>query len=320
MRIRNLSILLGIGLIILLIYLSDYKKIYRILSQAGIVLVLLAFLTLLPTYILRSLRWRTLINKPVDFFVLNMILFAGNFVNRILPLKLGGMMKSISVAKYGRFGVGEGFASVFMDNVVEISFVLFSCLAIVLSFPQFKDIFRVIAVVSLFFVLVILSILAFFYFKKMVDVFLMRSKKLKWIYSKYEGKIRNDFKVYFNVLSCKKVAIAYMLSVLIWGATMIPIYLLILSLDQEISIPFLYLVTSLPVILGIASSIPGGYGIQEISVTGILILAGIPLAAATSIAILIRTVGLLCASILGVYALYKLDIKTEDLLKEWKVE
>jgi len=319
MRIRNLSILLGIGIIALLIYLSDYKEIYKTLSQADTVLVVLAFLFYLPTYILRALRWRTLINKHVKFFDLCRILFAGNFMNRILPLKLGGIMKSILVSKYGRFGAGEGFASVFMDNVVEISFVLFSCFAIILTFPQFEDIFRAIAGASLFFVLVISLIIAFFYFRKLTDAFL-RSKKLKWIYNKYEEKIRSDFKEYFNELRYKEVAIAYMLSAFIWGATMIPNYLLILSLDQEISIPFLYLITSLPVILGIASTIPGGYGIQEISVTGILILVGIPLTAATLIAILIRIVELLCTSILGVYALHKLDIKKEHLLKDWKAE
>jgi len=269
------------------------------------IFLLIGFLAFSPILLARTIRWQILVNKDIDFIKIYHILAVGTLFNNLLPSKLGGLIKAILLSREKKHKLGGSMASVLLDNIVEIFFIVITSFIIIFFFIADKSngITNSLIIVTLLLLGLIIGPLFLYYLlrNKKVLEFLLKFEKFKRLNKKYRGFF-NDLRDYMKFLSVKRFLLGFLWTFVTSLIIAVSSYFLILSLDIKVGFIFIYLISTLPFIIGIASLIPGGFGVQDASVVGILTLLGVPLASATAIALLMRFVNYFWSVLLGYYS------------------
>ena len=110
-----------------------------------------------------------------------------------------------------------------------------------------------------------------------------------------------------GVLRLKPLILTTVLSVISWGMECVGLWLVLRGLDAHVDVLAAAFVFSVASVLGALSFLPGGIGVTESSMTGLLLLFGVSRAAAVSSTIIIRaaTLWFVAALALVVYLLFQ---------------
>jgi uncharacterized protein (TIRG00374 family) len=138
-RINGVGLRLIIGLIIaaLLLVISaqlvDVGTVWRQLGRLSIPLALLCGLTFLSAYVVRALRWRCFLGARafhVGALRLIMIYQVALFVNWLLPIRGGELMKSLLLRRRDNIPIGDSLSTIAMDKAMDLlpAAVLFALL------------------------------------------------------------------------------------------------------------------------------------------------------------------------------------------------
>lgn len=170
-------------------------------------------------------------------------------------------------------------------SIIGIWFFEINSLVIFAAFGFLISIFVVISIQS-FFKKIINQICKINFFKKYESIFLESYKILR---KSSQGKIG---------------IVSIVLSILFWLVTGVAVYFILLGLDID-GINFLNAISiySLSAIAGALSFIPGGVGITEGSLGGLLSLQGIELSIAIAVGVIIRFFTMWYSVIVGFFAL-----------------
>src|SRR3990167_1904116 len=106
---KYLSLIIGILGIAALILFSDYRAVLRAMQEMQISYLLLGFCVFFFSLLLRGTRWNAITLDTKDTKALYFICFLGNAMNRILPSKLGGLVKAYLYAQREKKPLAEGF-------------------------------------------------------------------------------------------------------------------------------------------------------------------------------------------------------------------
>jgi len=315
MKKANIALVFGIVIFALLIYFSDINRIIEILKNAKPLLLMLGFCFLIFSYILRVFRWKILVYEDIKFQECMNILFVGTFGNRVLPLKMGGLIKAFLLSKRNNIKLGSALSSVFIDNFVEIIYVLMSSLFVALLMNINTDNSLIKLMIGIFFG-VVSSILLTFSLWKFFGVKYVKMLIPKSFINK-DSSVLSDFLSHLKSIDRKIIIRSFVLTTFIWISQTISNFFLMNSIGLRMDMYILYLISTLPIVIGIFSSIPGGLGIQELSIVGIYTSASKILASdATSLAILIRVVDTIAIGLMGIYGINNIGIKFSRLEKE----
>jgi uncharacterized protein (TIRG00374 family) len=318
MKLKKLSLLLGALLVIILIfYFSDYKEIIGYVKVIPIFYLFGAFAVLFAAVIFRAWRWRILIGRKVGFFELTKIQFIGLMFNRILPSKMGALFKTHYLKKTANTSYGFSFGTVFAENLVEISFVIVSCFIATLLLPtRSLEVERMIWIVFFVFAASAALFILFIEYFPLERLFrkLLGLSFIKRRLKKRKTSFKHDFRKYMFSLRPKKILKAYFASIFIWAAISSANIILIKGLEVNIPLIYVYLISTLPFIVGMISLVPGGLGFQEFTVVGILFGIGVPVSLATTIALLFRVVEYALFIIFGSFSYSFLDEKPKEIL------
>ena len=178
-----------------------------------------------------------------------------------------------------------------------------------LSLYSLFSFFKQYALHYVFLIIVIISI-----------VFFLSSKKpLEFILKVFNTRILNKYKSYFkegveDIKSSFKLNLiirVFFLTLIPWVIEGAVLFFLIRFFNFQLSFLTAVSIYSFSILIALVSTIPGGVGITEGSLTYLLFLTGIPLKASISIALLSRLILAIIPAIIGTLVLF---IKGKQLL------
>lgn len=305
-KLQIFSLILGLILLVLLVYFSNASEVWKVILNSNKILLLFGFLAFSPILLARTARWKILVNEEISFKKIYHILAVGTLFNNLLPSKLGGLIKAILLTKEKNHRLGSSLASVLLDNIIEIFFILITSFIIIFFFITEKSngITNSLIITSILLLGLIIGPLFLYYFLRNKEILniLLKYEKIRSLNKKYGKGFMKDLRSYMKFLTINKFLLGFLWTFVTSLIIAVSSYSIILSLNQEVGFVFVYLVSTLPFVIGIASLIPGGFGVQDASAVGILTLIGVPLSTATSIALLMRFTNYFWSVLLGIYS------------------
>lgn len=283
----------------------NIEDIYRALSDANMIYIFVAFIATFVTFILRSLRWKILLDSPKELKIQKYIstTHVGYFLNNILPFRAGDLaraklLSNISTNIKFSFLVG----SLVAEKIIDLWIIgLFSIFLILFGFNNVLGLEFSIGILLLY---IITSFIIF------GNNFL--ASKIQKQFS-----ITKNFIDGYLLVSKNKVKLGG-ISILLWFSFVAYMYTLLksvnidLSFQQYIGITVITsIVTSLPIA-------PAAIGTYHLAVIYFLNLYGIGIDQSQTAAILLHSVFLLYSIILGYIYLSFEKIELKSLINDDK--
>lgn len=283
----------------------NIEDIYRALSGANMIYIFVAFIATFVTFILRSLRWKILLDSPKELKIQKYIstTHVGYFLNNILPFRAGDLaraklLSNISTNIKFSFLVG----SLVAEKIIDLWIIgLFSIFLILFGFNNVLGLEFSIGILLLY---IITSFIIF------GNNFL--ASKIQKQFS-----ITKNFIDGYLLVSKNKVKLGG-ISILLWCSFVAYMYTLLksvnidLSFQQYIGITVITsIVTSLPIA-------PAAIGTYHLAVIYFLTLYGIGIDQSQTAAILLHSIFLLYSIILGYIYLSFEKIELKSLINDDK--
>lgn len=291
-----LSILMGLIILFFLLRNFDLSALVEMTRSIGpmylIILIVLSFLS----FPVIALRWRLQLENAglkIKVWDITEIVILFYFINSILPAKLGEFYRAYLIKKNYKFSLSKTMGTIFVERLLDMIFLII--FLVISVYATFKGVIPDMITISLYVsILLIVFLIAFIFmirfFKKYITNKL--SRRLKSIYNNFERGIS-------TCLHSKNLHKIIFYSFLRWLITILPIYVLILAINLDVSffvVVFIVLASSLASLVPIT---PAGLGVGEVTITGILIMFGIEKNLAMSASILIRVFGYWYVLIMG---------------------
>ncbi len=257
-------------------------------------------------YIIRYIKW-DLFLKTAGVHLNhkeNLFVFFSGLSMIVTPGKLGEIWKSWLIRDISGDEISKTLPVVIIDRLTDIiSLVLLSFIGI----SYYKD------GISL---LIILSVVCIgFYFAIRSKAI---SRKLKtFLERKFGGHTTNIQLMHetFNETMQPKVFVSLsMLNALAWFFECMGLYFVIIGFEQSRNILLVTFIFSFSTLVGGISMVPGGIGVAEVGISGLLILSGISPALSVGIALILRLGSFWYGALLGftVYALFKTRVMKDE--------
>jgi len=285
----------------LLLFTMGLSEITLALNNIESMHLLLSFLIAFLGYLIRGERMHILmdcINTPVSRLDSQIYFFSG--MTMILsPGKVGEFIKSHYIKKKYDYSISKTIPVVILERLYDFA----ALTALILSG---------------FFVFGINLNLVFggiFFFLCIIFIFLNESLCLKLIsifgrikaLSKYSDKAKQIYLSIVHTLTLKFFVGILFMSILAWGLECLCFFIIVESLELDLSIASCFYIFSLSLLVGNLSMIPGGIGASEISMSSLMIMQNISRSDAVAAAILVRLVtfwfAIFCGSIALKYAI-----------------
>lgn len=277
----------------------NLEDINRALFTANLLYVFLATLITFITFILRSIRWRILLNTPKELsFVQYMSsTHIGYFLNNILPFRAGDLGRAqllSNQSKEIRFSFLVG--SLVAEKIIDLWIIGFFSIFIIFSGYQDVLDFKFSLIILLLYIITSTIIFG-------------RNSLVNIVQEKFS--ITKNFIDGYLLVSKNKIKLGS-ISILLWCSFVVYIYLVLQALDinlttqQYIGLTIISsIVTSLPVA-------PAAIGTYHLAVIYCLSLYGINIDLAQTAAILMHSLFLVYTIIFGYIFLSfeKIDLKT----------
>ncbi len=285
-----LKLAVSIGLLGYLIYISDPKKIFDVLSNIvrsnGLVYLLVAFLLALLSLFLMALRWKHIL-KYYDQNVAVLRLFnfylIGLFFNNFLPTSIGGDVIRIYHLIDDTKERTSAFASVIIERILGIAATLFLAIISLFYVSHYFEDQRILFTSIILFTL----IFGFFFLftrERPVDFLLTVFDKITLLNI---GEKINKLIEAIHFLKQKRIIFVWLFTYSLLAQTCIVFmnYAIIKALNLNVAVSYLFLVIPVTFMLTMLPSI-NGLGVREGGFVVLLGKVGIYNAAALSVSFL----------------------------------
>ena len=213
----------------------------------NLILLLLASILLVFSVLLRAVRWKYLLNTDTNIMNLFAAQLIGYFINNILPIRIGDIIKSYVIAKKTNNSTGYVIGSVFVERVLDtITLLCFSLFLLYHLGLTYFDTFNInFYNISAFFVLIIcVYFFVKFYFKKFIP------KTIIYFV--------NEMKKGIYQIKQTNITIVIISSILIWVIYLINVYL-VQKIFDEFDLSFIQCLLLL-FVSSFIQMIPSGFG------------------------------------------------------------
>lgn len=286
MKLKTFWLGTFLGLVFLFLTLADtnLRKVFSFLTGTDPVMVFFGFFFLLTGLLLKTWRWRILLEKQVLSSKLFAILTVGYLANNLLPARAGELVRIYLVGRKEKLGISKTLGSIVVEKILDI-FTLILILSILLfKLPFLKEISK--------------------------PIFAGLTIPKKW------QKRLDFFLSSFKILKNKKTLfLLLLLSFLIWTIEAFWNYSLFCALGLKLPLSAAFFLAAI-VNLGLFIPSPPGYiGVFHFLATFALLPFGVDKSQALSYALLQHGLEYFILSGLGVWSALKLSFNP---LKEKK--
>ena len=297
MRLENTIVFIIIGTIALYaicLFLADFNLIQEKISNFKIIyLPLILFfvtLSLIPLFI----RWHFLLrNSNIHIPIKNsfLIFLSGGAIS-ITPGQIGDLLKSQIMKKKFNIPRTDTTAVIISEKIYDLTAaIIASIIGIIILGMEIHLTLIAVSILAIIFFLI--------YYKPAFIFFLEQIKKIKFI-SKYTQNLSDSYDTLRKSTSAKTASISIPLSITYWLIISIAVYYTFLAFDVNIlnylDILFIYV---LSVLFGAISFVPGGIGVTEGTIVGLLTINGIDVSTALILSVMARIMTLWSPACIG---------------------
>jgi uncharacterized protein (TIRG00374 family) len=270
-----IGLIISIAITIYLLFKIDFKLVIDEIKNFNIYLVLLLLVIFLIGMLLRTFRWKKIINQKhsITFSMAFHALAIGYMLNNLLPAKMGELaraeyLKRKKVADRS-FTLGTIFIERFLDVLVVFLFLLFSVI--------FSETSRNIINQNKWLVIIAFSslVLAFYLLRnpKLIVFFI---NKLPAKISSVFLRVMNSFASAFGFIENRKALGSIIaLTLAIWFLTLATMFIIINGLNITIPYYSYFFIIAAGVFGMVIPSTSGGIGVFHAVATGALLLFGV---------------------------------------------
>lgn len=246
-------------------------------------------------YLVRFIKWQYYLRllkikvPPLDSF----IIFMSGLSLTITPGKMGEVIKSYFLKKGFKASVSRTAPIVLADRLSDLLAFLMIAGVGAYGFSYGKT------AIWLIFSFAIFVILLFIIRPVGLAIFGYLSK-IKLI-AKYASRIMVLYETSYNLLKPKRLLFPLFVSLIAWSLEALDFYFILVVLKTNISALAAFFVYSFSTIMGAVMMLPGGLGVTDGSIAGLLNFLSVGAGTAAFATILIRVVTLWLAVILGLW-------------------
>ena len=287
-----------VGIYAVFLFVSDYNIISEKISNFKINYLPLILLLVSASWVPLIIKWHFLLkNCEIDIPLTRSItVFLSGLAFDITPGKLGALMKSQILKTSFNIPRTKTAPIVLVEKVYDlIGAILASIIGIIILG---MDVYLIIIAI-----LVLAMVFFFLYYRPASELFFKRVTKTKF-FSKYVENLSEFHEIIQKSTSVKVATICVILAVTYWFLISVAVYYTLIAFDIDILDYFkvlsIYATSSL---LGAISFIPGGIGITESTLAGLLTLEGIGVSTALILSVMIRIMTLWYLVCIGFIAL-----------------
>ncbi len=313
------------GLLVFLFSKIDFNRLWTVIKSANPWLVAAAAVVNLAFFLVRTVRWRYLM-EPVkkDVSLLNLLsaTMIGFMANNVLPARLGEFVRAYALARREDIPKSSVFATIVVERLFDSMSVLLLLVVVLAYMP--KDIaggslagtFRHTGMVALGLYAIAIVVLAFFVYKPQTVT--------KWIFTILSpisvkladkaAELAGMFATGLGVVRDPKLlALILFYSALHWAPLYLPIWLLFKSFGLGLgtyAAVFFLVVTAFSVAV---PSTPGFVGTFEAAGAGAMMLLGLDKETALGFAILAHAANFIPVTLIGFVFLYRENLSLSGI-------
>ena len=301
MRFDNAVLLIIIGTIALygiFLFVPDFNLIQEKISNFKINYLPLILLLVSVSWIPVIIKWHFLLkNCQIEIpLAKSVAVFLSGMFFDITPGQIGALMKSQILKTRSNIPRTKTAPIVLVEKVYDlIGAIVASIIGIIIL-----GIHHHLIIIG---ILVLSTIFFFMYYRPATELFFKRLIKTKF-FSKYVENLSEFYEIIQKSTNVKVATICILLAVTYWFIVSAAGYYVLMSFDINIldylKVLAIYATSTL---LGAISFVPGGIGITEGTLTGLLTLEGIGVSVALILSVMIRIFTLWYSAFIGFIAL-----------------
>lgn len=301
-----LIIIFAIVVYVVLGIYADFNKLLSALESFNWIFlpVLLALTTL--GYFIRFIRWNFFLKAVGVNLKLrdNLYVYLSGLSMTITPAKAGEIWKGWLIKEINGENLSKTIPVVISDRLTDVLALVFLSLLGVIYYKQGA---YVILIILLLFAAFVLAIRSKTISDKLINILEKRA-------GKYSGDVRSMNESFQKTLNFKNLTITTVLGLIAWFMECSALYLTIYAFNQHLDIVISTFIFSFASLVGAVSMIPGGLGVAEATLSGLLQFFGLTATISVGAAIIIRFTTFWYGALLGlaVYLLGKSKIIKKD--------
>ena len=290
-------IIILISIYVVFLIFSDIEKTFSTIIGIEKSYLLLAIGFWLFGGLLRVFRWHIFLRRITDQipFKQSVLYFLSGYEFILSPARAGEIIRSpfikrdygISISKTAPIILVERF-----NDLLAVTIII----SIGLIFSEFE---KTVIVLPLGIVAIMLLIITN---KTVLSKMLLRLSKMKFI-NKMIPNVDESFDVIYSLIKPKFFILGTVTSLVIGVLEVTSVYFFIIGFNEEINFNDLVVIFHASNFAAAASMIPGGIGILEVGLVGLLVLYEVKYEIALSVVVLVRLVSTGVFSIIGLFCL-----------------
>jgi glycosyltransferase 2 family protein len=275
-----LIIILAVIVYLLMSIYADLGSLAAALKDFRVALLPAVLILTTVNYLFRFLKWDFFLKRAGVRLKLkdNLFVFFSGLSMIVTPGKLGEVWKAWLVKDIDNTELSRTIPVVLVERITDVTGLLLLSLTGIFIYTQ-----------SVILITILLVLFAMFFI-------IVKSRKVsQWITSvlekragKHTGNIQAMHQTLTELMEPKGLASMTLLSAFAWFFECLGMYLVVLGFAEAIDILQATFVFSFSSLAGAVSMIPGGLGVAEVSISGLLRVFGFGPAVAVGIAMIIR--------------------------------
>jgi uncharacterized protein (TIRG00374 family) len=300
-RIRNkilLSLVFGAVIYVGMTIYADLGQLARALAEFRWIFIPFILACAFASYLIRFLKWHYYIGT-LGIHVPrkdSLLIFFSGFIMSITPAKMGEVLKSFLLKQVNGTPISKSAPVVVAERLTDVIGLMVLSLGGITAYAfGEKVLFIVGAFLAAFIILLSTKPLIL----RVIGLF-----ERGGILSRIARKMHTAYESIFQLLNLKTLVWSTVLSIFAWSVECAGFFLTLRGFGayyEPMKTAFMY---SFPIIAGAVTMLPGGIGITEGSMTGLLQGAAMPKSQAVATTLLFRVCTLWFAVLVGAVVLY----------------
>jgi uncharacterized protein (TIRG00374 family) len=281
---------------------ADFDNLMKAFGEFNWLYFPLVVLLTFSNFIIRFFKWeyyRKLLNIELKRKA-SFLIFMSTFVMSVTPGKMGELLKSYLVREENGTPISKSAPIIIAERLTDFISVVMLCIAGAFVFNYGKEI---VIGVGLFF----LSCVVLISSRKLSLKIISYLEKLK-IFHRVGEKFHEAYESIYTLVKIKPLIIAVLMSMVAWFMECLGLYTVLKVYSSyshiEVSIMSAVFIYGFSTIIGSIAMLPGGLGLTEASLTGLMIFLKIPKDISVASTFIIRIATLWFSVAVGIVSVY----------------
>ena len=296
------SVALGALVFLAFSIYADFDNLMKAFREFNWLYFPLILLLTYGNFIIRFFKWeyyRKLLNIELKTKV-SFLIFMSTFVMSVTPGKMGELLKSYLVREENGTPVSRSAPIIIAERLTDFISVVLLCIAGAFVFDYGKNI---VLGVGIFFVSCVILISSRNLSLKIISFL----EKLK-IFHKVGEKFHEAYESIYTLVKIKPLLIAVSMSAVAWFLECLGLYIILKVYSSfthiDVSIMSAVFIYGFSTIIGSIAMLPGGLGLTEASLTGLMVFLKIPKDVSVASTFIIRIATLWFSVAVGIVSVY----------------